>query len=195
MQSKKNISTLNKINNIGTALLSQRVLDINGRITEGDYCGISSIIKDFENDYIKDSKLDTINVNINSISGDYDTGMAIYHALKFSNLKVHTRITGMSGEIASVIFLAGDERTMFPHSYFSLFNYGLHDPDVKEFEQYCEMHSDKLGKIYCINEIVRNKTKLEEDVIVDMLFDRNIEIDAQKAMEYGITTMEYYEMM
>lgn len=56
--------------------------------------------------------VDTINVNINSYGGEVAEGLAIYNALKRHPAKVITRCDGMACSIASVIFMAGDERIM-----------------------------------------------------------------------------------
>ena len=57
--------------------------------------------------------VDTINVNINSYGGEVAEGLAIYNALKRHPAKVVTRCDGMACSIASVIFMAGEERIMY----------------------------------------------------------------------------------
>lgn len=58
-----------------------------------------------------------INVYINSYGGDVSEGVAIYNALKRHNAKVVTYCDGMACSIASVIFMAGDERIMCNPSF------------------------------------------------------------------------------
>ena len=53
---------------------------------------------------------DTIDVVINSVGGSVYEGMAIYGALKNDPRPVKTTILGIGASIASVIFMAGDER-------------------------------------------------------------------------------------
>lgn len=56
--------------------------------------------------------IDTIKVYINSYGGEVAEGLAIYNALKRHKAKVVTYCDGFAASIASVIFMAGDERVM-----------------------------------------------------------------------------------
>lgn len=53
-----------------------------------------------------------ITVHINSMGGEVAQGVAIYNALKASKAHVTTVCEGFACSIASVIFMAGDERVM-----------------------------------------------------------------------------------
>lgn len=63
-----------------------------------------------------------INVNINSYGGEVAEGIAIYNALMRHSAKVVTRCDGMACSIASVIYMAGDERIMYPSSMLMIHN-------------------------------------------------------------------------
>ncbi len=56
--------------------------------------------------------VDTINVHINSYGGEVGEGLAIYNMLKNHKAKVRTICDGFACSVASVIFMAGDERIM-----------------------------------------------------------------------------------
>lgn len=56
--------------------------------------------------------VDTINVHISSYGGEVSEGWAIYNALKSHKAKIHTFADGFACSIASVIFMAGERRTM-----------------------------------------------------------------------------------
>lgn len=56
--------------------------------------------------------VDVINVYINSYGGEVAEGLAIYNALKRHKAKIKTYCDGFACSIASVIFMAGDERIM-----------------------------------------------------------------------------------
>lgn len=58
-----------------------------------------------------------INVYINSYGGEVAEGLAIYNALKRHPAKVTTFCDGFACSIASVIFMAGDERIMCNPSF------------------------------------------------------------------------------
>jgi ATP-dependent Clp protease protease subunit len=61
---------------------------------------------------IKALDVDTINVHINSYGGEVAEGLAIYNMLRNHKAKVRTYCDGFACSIASVIFMAGDERVM-----------------------------------------------------------------------------------
>lgn len=54
----------------------------------------------------------TINVYINSYGGEVSEGLAIYNSLKRHPAKIKTFCDGFAASIASVVFMAGDERIM-----------------------------------------------------------------------------------
>ena len=56
--------------------------------------------------------VDTINVYINSYGGEVAEALAIYSALQRHKAQVHTYCAGFSSYAATVIFCAGDVRTM-----------------------------------------------------------------------------------
>lgn len=56
--------------------------------------------------------VDYINVHINSYGGEVAEGLAIYNMLKNHNAKIRTYCDGFACSVASVIFMAGDERIM-----------------------------------------------------------------------------------
>jgi ATP-dependent Clp protease protease subunit len=62
--------------------------------------------------YIKCLDVDTINVYINSYGGDVTEGLAIYNSLKNHKAKVRTICDCVACSVASVVFMAGDERIM-----------------------------------------------------------------------------------
>lgn len=65
---------------------------------------------------------DTINVYINSYGGEVAEGFAIYNALKRHKAKIRTFADGFACSIASVIFMAGDERIMSNTSLLMIHN-------------------------------------------------------------------------
>lgn len=72
----------------------------------GESSGLS-IVKD-----IQGLDVDTINVHINSMGGYTNEGLAIYNVLKNHSAKVNTIVDGFACSAASIVFMAGDTRTM-----------------------------------------------------------------------------------
>ena len=56
--------------------------------------------------------VDTINIHINSYGGEVAEGLAIYNMLKNHKATVKTYCEGFACSVASVVFMAGDERIM-----------------------------------------------------------------------------------
>lgn len=77
--------------------------------------------------YLLSKQIDGINaeqidVYINSYGGEVPEGLAIYNALKRHDAKVVTYCDGFACSIASVIFMAGDERVMSDASLLMIHN-------------------------------------------------------------------------
>lgn len=66
--------------------------------------------------------VNTINVHISSYGGEVKEGLAIYNALKNHKAKIKTYCDGFACSIASVIFMAGDERIMSKASLLMIHN-------------------------------------------------------------------------
>lgn len=83
---------------------------------EGDVSSYS-LSKELEN-----LDADSVNVYINSYGGEVAEGLAIYNALRRHKAKVTTYCDGFACSIASVIFMAGDERIMSDASLLMIHN-------------------------------------------------------------------------
>lgn len=66
--------------------------------------------------------IETINVFINSYGGEVAEGLAIYNALCRQKAKVKTYCDGFACSVASVVFMAGDERVMSNASLLMIHN-------------------------------------------------------------------------
>jgi len=64
-----------------------------------------------------------VNVKINSPGGNVFEGIAIYNALRDHSAPVTTSNDALAASIASIIFLAGEERVSAPNSF-----YMMHEP-------------------------------------------------------------------
>lgn len=97
-------------------------LDIYGDITSWpwDESDMSAAILSKQLEEIGD--VDEIAVHINSYGGEVKEGLAIYNALRSHKARVKTVCDGMACSIASVIFMAGDERVMHEASLLMIHN-------------------------------------------------------------------------
>lgn len=94
--------------------------DICGECAWGDESdmGVFKLSRELENLH----GVSVLNVNINSYGGEVAEGIAIYNALRRFDGKVVTRCDGMACSIASVIFMAGEERIMYASSMLMIHN-------------------------------------------------------------------------
>lgn len=97
-------------------------LNIYGDITSSPWFdgGVSAANLSKQLEDMKD--VNQINVYINSYGGEVAEGVAIYNALRRHKAKVKTVCDGFACSIASVIFMAGDERVMNEASMLMIHN-------------------------------------------------------------------------
>ena len=98
-------------------------INIYGDITSWEWfdSDVSSYTLSKELDSIPED-IETINVYINSYGGEVAEGLAIYNSLKRHKAKVKTYCDGFACSIASVIFMAGEERIMSSASLLMIHN-------------------------------------------------------------------------
>ena len=129
--------------------------------------------------------VDVINVNINSYGGEVAEGIAIYNALKRHSAKIVTRCDGFACSIASVIFMAGDERIMHDASLLMVHNawtYAAGNADElrKQAEDLDVMTgSCKAAYLSCVS--------ISEEELT-ALMDSETWITPSDAVEYGFAT-------
>lgn len=129
--------------------------------------------------------VDTINVYINSYGGEVAEGLAIYNALKRHKAKIKTFCDGFAASIASVIFMAGDERIMSNASLLFIHNAWTYaDGNAKELRKV----ADDLDSITqaSINAYM-NHVNITEEELREML-DAETWITPQDALNMGFAT-------
>lgn len=65
----------------------------------------------------------TVTLYINSPGGEVQSGLALYDVMQAVSCPIHTVCLGMAASMAALLFIAGDERRMLPHSRIM-----IHDP-------------------------------------------------------------------
>jgi ATP-dependent Clp protease protease subunit len=126
-----------------------------------------------------------INVFINSYGGEVAEGVAIYNALKRHKAKVVTYCDGFAASIASVIFMAGDERIMNEASALMIHNaWTFADGNADQLRKL----ADDLDKITQLSVTAyKANSNLSEDEI-KALMDAETWILPAEALEYGFAT-------
>lgn len=126
-----------------------------------------------------------INVYINSYGGEVAEGLAIYNALKRHKAKVATYCDGFAASIASVIFMAGDERIMNASSLLMIHNaWTFAQGNAEQLRK----QADDLEKITqaSVEAYKAHSTLTEEEI--KALMDNEEWITPKEALEYGFAT-------
>ena len=126
-----------------------------------------------------------INVFINSYGGEVAEGLAIYNALKRHKAKVTTYCDGFACSIASVIFMAGDERIMSEASLLMIHNAWIWaSGNAEELRK----QADDLEKITQASvEAYKAHSSLTEKEIKNLM-DHETWILPEEALSYGFAT-------
>lgn len=126
-----------------------------------------------------------VDVHINSYGGEVAEGVAIYNALRNSGYRVRTICEGFACSIASVVFMAGDERLMndasllFIHNA-SMFAAGTADELRKQ--------ADDLDTVTELSKtIYLEATDLTQDELSRLMDDETF-LDPDYAVEHGFAT-------
>ena len=135
---------------------------------------------------ISDLDVDTINVYINSYGGEVAEALAIYSALKRHSASVHTFCDGFACSAATIIFCAGDVRTMgsialmMIHNCMSYLGYANSNEMRKAAED-----NDKINQS-SINAYMSVVNVSEEEI--RRMMDNATWLTAQECLEYGFAT-------
>ena len=160
-------------------------LSIYGDITSVPWCDgdVSSASLSKQLEQLGD--VTQLNVYINSYGGEVAEGVAIYNALKRHKAKVKTICDGFACSIASVIFMAGEERVMNEASMLMIHNaWTFAEGNAAELRK----QADDLDKITKLSiETYKAHSDLTEEEIV-ALMDAETWILPEEALEYGFAT-------
>ena len=130
--------------------------------------------------------VDTINVYINSYGGEVAEALAIYSALKRHSASVHTFCDGFACSAATIIFCAGDVRTMgsiallMIHNCMSYLGYANSEKMRKAAED-----NDKINQSSI--EAYKKVSNLSEDRIRELMSAQTW-MTAQECLDYGFAT-------
>lgn len=129
----------------------------------------------------------SITVHINSMGGEVAQGVAIYNALRASKAKVTTVCEGFACSIASVIFMAGDERIMRDASLLMIHNAWMsargNSGDLRKAADDLDTITELSKRAY----MAHATEKLDRETL-DRLMDEETWILPEQAVEYGFAT-------
>lgn len=129
--------------------------------------------------------VENLNVYINSYGGEVGEGLAIYNSLKRFKGKVRTYADGFVCSIASVIFMAGEERVMNSSSALLIHNaWSFEQGDANSLRK----AADDLD---IINELsvkaYLEKINMKEETLREYM-NKETWINAEDALSYGFAT-------
>ena len=163
---------------------SEANVSIYGDISSYDYCGAVSA-KSLATMLDGLKYVSQINVYINSYGGEVAEGLAIYNALKRQKAKVVTYCDGFAASIASVIFMAGEERIMNDSSLLMIHNaWSWGEGNAEQLRKQAD-DLDKITKASVIAYKAHSNLTEEE---IQSLMDAETWILPDEALEYGFAT-------
>lgn len=134
---------------------------------------------------IQNIKSKQINVYINSYGGSVSSGLAIYNQLKQHSAKVTTICQGFGCSIASVIFMAGDERLVSNASLLMVhMPWTVCSGNAKELRKQAE-DLDKIAQASIT--AYMEKINISEEELVELL-DNETWLTAQECIDMGFAT-------
>lgn len=126
-----------------------------------------------------------IDVEISSPGGDYFAGLAMYNMLRSSGKVINTKVMGVAASAASVIFMAGDKRSMPGNTF--LMTHNPSNPYGGNAKEHRET-ADMLDKIAIgARSVYARASGMTDDAIATML-DTDTWISAAEALEMGLAT-------
>ena len=125
-----------------------------------------------------------ITVHINSYGGEVAEGAAIYNALRDNPAHVTTVCDGMACSIASVIFMAGDDRIMQQASALFVHNaWTFADGNAEELRKLANDLEVQNG----ISKTAYMRGGIDEETLTKLM-DAETWLNPQEAVEYGFAT-------
>lgn len=127
-----------------------------------------------------------INVHINSYGGEVAEGLAIYAALRRHKARVRTTCDGFACSIASVIFMAGDERLMSDASLLMIHNawtsaIGVNAADLRKLADDMDTITSASKSAYMA------RVSITEDELTELM-DAETWISPADAVDMGFAT-------
>lgn len=127
-----------------------------------------------------------INVHINSYGGEVAEGLAIYSALRRHKARVRTTCDGFACSIASVIFMAGDERLMSDASLLMIHNAwtsacGVNAADLRKLADDMDTITSASKSAYMA------RVSITEDELTELM-DAETWISPADAVDMGFAT-------
>ena len=145
--------------------------------------------------YLENSgSTDEITLYINSPGGDVVSGLALYDYIKIMQRTVNTVCTGTAASMGAILFLAGEKRSMLPHTRLMIHDPSFGNGDFSGQKPHeIQRHLDKLNESRStLAQIISDKTGKTLEEIYTVTADDTY-YNAEEAIAFGLATDIYTE--
>ena len=148
-------------------------------------------LKDISNQLTNNKEADTLIVHINSMGGDVYEGFAMHDVIRATGKKIITQAEGLVASIATVVFLAGDERRITENSQLMIHNpwgfAGGNADDVQKYADQLRKEEERMAAFYA------SKTGQSVDDLKVMMNEETY-LNADEAIEKGFATVKVTQL-
>lgn len=130
-----------------------------------------------------------VNIYINSPGGSVTDGMVLYDFIRMMKAPVNTICTGMAASMGAIIYLAGDNRYIFPHSKIMIHDASFSNAEFSGLkpDEIQEKTNSLLETTKMLRKIVSERTGQSlKSVTAKMKQDSFFKAD--EALKYGLVT-------
>ena len=166
--------------NIEDEMLEDREIELVGEI---DADKVNSLIRQLRH-LQKEDENGEITMFVNSPGGEVSSGLALYDVMQAVSCPIRTVCLGMAASMGALLFMAGNQRDMLPHSRVM-----IHDPlsyNIGGSALSVKARADDLMRIREITAevIVRHTGKSMEEVLE--VTSKDTYFEAQEAIAFGL---------
>jgi len=166
--------------NIEDEMLEDREIELVGEI---DADKVNSLIRQLRH-LQKEDENGEITMFVNSPGGEVSSGLALYDVMQAVSCPIRTVCLGMAASMGALLFMAGNQRDMLPHSRVM-----IHDPlsyNIGGSALSVKARADDLMRIRDITAevIVRHTGKSMEEVLE--VTSKDTYFEAQEAIAFGL---------
>jgi ATP-dependent Clp protease protease subunit len=153
-----------------------------GEITDEKWCDEDTTPKEIRDKIGALSKMEKINMYVNSPGGGVFAGLAIYNMLNKLDIPITAHIEGVAASIMSVIIMAADERVIPENAFIMIHNpMGVAYGDANEMRKEADL-LDRAKE--SIMNVYKTKVNLSDEKIAKLM-DNETWMLGEEAVEYG----------
>ena len=133
-----------------------------------------------------------ITLYINSPGGEVQSGLALYDAMQAVSCPIRTVCLGMAASMGALLFIAGDEREMLPHSRVM-----IHDPLIGSMGGSALSVKARADDLMRIRDITAAVIAEHTGMTLDQVFQLTAQdtyFEAEAAVEAGLADRVIHEL-